>query len=39
MGYASMVAVVLFVLALALVAVEYAISSGRLLPARKRRFA
>jgi ABC-type sugar transport system permease subunit len=36
MGYASMVAVVLFVLALALVAVEYAISSGRLLPARRR---
>jgi len=36
MGYASMVAVVLFVLALALVAVEYAISSGRWLPARRR---
>jgi multiple sugar transport system permease protein/raffinose/stachyose/melibiose transport system permease protein len=36
MGYASMVAVVLFVLALALVAVEYAVASGRLWPTRRR---
>jgi ABC-type sugar transport system permease subunit len=36
MGYASMVAVVLFVLALVLVAVEYAVASGRLWPTRRR---
>jgi multiple sugar transport system permease protein/raffinose/stachyose/melibiose transport system permease protein len=36
MGYASMVAVVLFVLALVLVALEYAVSSGRFLPGRRR---
>jgi multiple sugar transport system permease protein/raffinose/stachyose/melibiose transport system permease protein len=36
MGYASMVAVVLFVLALLLVALEYAVSSGRMLPWRRK---
>jgi raffinose/stachyose/melibiose transport system permease protein len=37
MGYASMVAVVLFVLALLLVAVEHAVADGRLLPRWRRR--
>ncbi len=37
MNYASMVAVVLFVLALLLVAVEYAVANGRLLPVRRAR--
>ncbi len=36
MDYASTVAVVLFVLALVLVAIEYAIASGRMIPLRRK---